>query len=95
MIFTAAVKGWILKRCPGTIVVDITNQVPAFNIALAAFQLKHACCHFPAGTIHIIAVNSEMKETRPFIALKTKDQYFISYDNGIFGLLLMEIRWKQ
>jgi hypothetical protein len=88
--YSAAVKGWILKRCPGTIVVDITNQVPAFNIALAAFQLKHACCHFPAGTIHIIAVNSEMKETRPFVALKTKDQYFISYDNGIFGLLLDE-----
>jgi len=88
--YTAALQGRILNRCPDTILVTITNQVPAFNIALAAFQLKHACCHFPEGTIHIIAVNGEMKEKRPCVALRTKGQYFIGYDNGIFGLLLDE-----
>jgi S-adenosyl-L-methionine hydrolase (adenosine-forming) len=88
--YTAAIQGRILLRCPGTMVVTITNQVPAFNIAVAAFQLKHACCHFPEGTIHIIAVNGEMKEKRPCVALKSKGQYFVGYDNGIFGLLLDE-----
>ena len=88
--YSAAVKGRILDRCPGTIVVTITNQVPAFNIALAAFQLKHSCRYFPAGTIHIIAVNSEPKEKRPYVALKSNEQYFIGYDNGMFGLLLDE-----
>jgi S-adenosylmethionine hydrolase len=86
--YSAAVKGKILSRCPGTLVVDITNQIPPFNIALAAFQLKNAYRHFPADTIHIIAVNGETKEKRPFVALKTNSQYFIGYDNGIFGLLL-------
>jgi hypothetical protein len=88
--YSAAVKGKILDRCPGTIVVEITNQVPAFNIAHAAFQLKNACKHFPSATIHIVAVNSEPKDRRSFIALKSKDQYFIGYDNGMFGLLLDE-----
>jgi S-adenosylmethionine hydrolase len=86
--YSAAVKGKILCLCPDTQVIDITNHVPAFNIALAAFQLKHAFSHFPAGTIHIIAVNNETKEKRPYIALKAGDHYFIGYDNGIFGLLL-------
>jgi S-adenosylmethionine hydrolase len=86
--YSAAVKGKILSRCPGTIVIDITNQVPAFNIALAAFQIKNAYRHFPDGTIHIIAVNSETKEKRPFVALKKNNHYFIGYDNGIFGLIL-------
>ena len=86
--YSAAVKGRIISRCPGTVIIDITNQVPAFNIALAAFQLKNACRHFPAGTIHIVAVNSEPKEKHAFIALQSEEQYFIGYNNGMFGLLL-------
>jgi S-adenosylmethionine hydrolase len=85
--YSAAVKGTILNRCPGTLVVDITNKVPSFNIALAAFQLKHAYRHFPSDTIHIIAVNGNSKEKCPYLALKADSQYFIGYDNGIFGLL--------
>jgi S-adenosylmethionine hydrolase len=88
--YSAAVKGKILSRCPGTVIVDITNQVPAFNIALAAFQLRNAYMHFPTDTIHIIAVNSETKEPNPYIALKANQHFFISYDSGIFGLLLDE-----
>jgi|WetSurSiteA1Bulk_404760.scaffolds.fasta_scaffold12007_4 S-adenosyl-L-methionine hydrolase (adenosine-forming) len=88
--YSAAVKGKILSRCPDTIIVDITNQVPAFNIALAAFQLRNSMRHFPAGTVHIIAVNSEPKEKHAFVSLKSNDQYFIGYDNGIFGLLFDE-----
>jgi S-adenosylmethionine hydrolase len=86
--YSAAVKGTIISRCPGTYVVDITNQVPSFNIAMAAFQVKHAYRHFPSETIHIIAVNSEPKEKLPFIALKADNHYFIGHDNGIFGLIL-------
>ncbi len=86
--YSAAVKGTIINRCPGTSVVDITNQVPSFNIALAAFQVKHAYIHFPPETIHIIAVNNASDEKSAFIALKANNHYFIGYDNGIFGLIL-------
>jgi S-adenosylmethionine hydrolase len=88
--YTAAIKGKIMSRCPGTTVIDITNQVPAFNIAIAAFQLRNSYLHFPAGTIHIVAVNNASKDMRPFVALKTREHYFIGYDNGLFGLLLDE-----
>lgn len=86
--YSAAVKAIILNRCPGTQVVDITNQIPSFNIALAAFQLRHAYRHFPKGTVHLIAVNSETRERRPYVAMKAEDHYFIGYDNGLFGILL-------
>jgi S-adenosyl-L-methionine hydrolase (adenosine-forming) len=85
--YTAAVQGKVITQCPGTIFVSITNQVPAFNISLAAFQLRHAIPYFPEGTIHIIAVNSETKDRHPFVAVKLSNQYFMGYDNGIFGLL--------
>ncbi len=86
--YTASVKGRILSRCPDVHVVDITNRIPQFNTALAAFQLKHSYKHFPAGTVHIIAVNCESGENSPAIALKTEGHFFIAIDNGIFGLLL-------
>jgi S-adenosyl-L-methionine hydrolase (adenosine-forming) len=85
--YTAAVQGKILTSCPGTVIVTVTNQVPAFNISLAAFILKNALPLFPEGTIHLLAVNSETKDRHPFVAVKLNNQYFIGYDNGIFGLL--------
>jgi len=87
--YSAAVKGRIISRYPDTVIISITNQVPPFNIALAAFQLKHSMVHFPNDTIHIVAVNSESKNS-PFVAVRAVNQYFIGYDNGIFGLLLDE-----
>jgi S-adenosyl-L-methionine hydrolase (adenosine-forming) len=85
--YSASVKGHILNRCPGTSLIDITNQVPTFNIALAAFQLRHSYPHFPAGSIHIITVNCETRVKQPYVAIKANGQYFIGYDNGIFGLI--------
>jgi S-adenosyl-L-methionine hydrolase (adenosine-forming) len=85
--YTASVKGKILNRCPGTTFIDITNKVPAFNIALAAFQLRYSCRNFPPETIHIVAVNNNAKEPCPYVALISDQQYFIGYNNGIFGLL--------
>jgi S-adenosyl-L-methionine hydrolase (adenosine-forming) len=88
--YTAAVQGKILSRCPGTVFVLITNKVPVFNIALAAFQLRNVLPFFSQGTIHIIGVNNESKDRFPYVAVKINNQYFIGYDNGIFGLLSEE-----
>ncbi len=88
--YTGLVQGKILTRCPGTIFVTVTNQVPSFNISLAAFLLRHVVPGFPQGTIHLIAVNNEIKDRYPYIGLKLNDHYFIGYDNGIFGLLADE-----
>ncbi|HLO57780.1 MAG TPA: SAM-dependent chlorinase/fluorinase [Bacteroidales bacterium] len=85
--YTAALKGRILSLYADARIIDISNQVPAFNVAIAAFQLKHSYRHFPAGTVHIIAVNSENIE-RPAVAVKANDHFFVGNDNGIFGLLL-------
>jgi len=89
--YTGAVQGKILTRCPGTVFVTVTNQVPAFNISLAAFLLRNVAPGFPQGTIHLIAVNNEMKDRNPCIGVKLNNQYYIGYDNGIFGLLAEEV----
>ncbi len=88
--YVASIKGNILSECPDVRIVDISHQIQSFNIVQTAFVLRNCFRNFPAGTIHIIAVNSEPDDERPLVLVKALDQYFISCDNGIFGLLLDE-----
>lgn len=90
--YVAAIKGAILHQIPNASIIDVSHSIRPFNVAEAVFQLK--CCYhtFPAGTIHIIGVDSEpyYHEENPSLptVMLYKDQYFISNDNGFFGTFL-------
>jgi len=88
--YVAAVKGRILSRCPDVTLVDITHQVPAFNIAHAGFLVRNSYRHFPDHTIHVIAVKCASSDKQPLVAVQYNNHYFIGTDNGIFGLILDE-----
>lgn len=86
--YIAAIKGKILSHCPETFFVDISHQVPVYNIAHAGFLIRNSYKHFPENTIHIIAIKSECDENHPYVAVRYSNHYFIGTDNGIFGLIL-------
>jgi len=48
--YTGALKGTILTKCPEIQIVDISHQIPSFNISQAAFVIKNSYYHFPKGT---------------------------------------------
>jgi S-adenosylmethionine hydrolase len=85
--YAGALKGKILSQCPRIQIVDISHQVPPFNIRHAAFILRNSFHNFPKGSIHIIGVNTEGNEEMPFLLVQYKKHYFIGTDNGIFGLM--------
>lgn len=85
--YAAVVKGALLKSVPGALVVDISNDIEAYNIMHGSFVLKNSYHHFPGGTFHLIGVNLN-SETNMAHLVVLKDSYtFIGPDNGIFGLL--------
>ena len=88
--YLAAIKGQLIGLCTDATIVDISHQVPSFNIRYAAFLIKNSYAHFPEGTIHIIGVNSTSVSSSRFLAVKVDKQYFLAYDTGIFGLLFKE-----
>jgi S-adenosyl-L-methionine hydrolase (adenosine-forming) len=88
--YTGALKGKILSQCSQIQIIDITHQVPAFNISHAAFVLRNAFHNFPPGSIHIIGVNTEGGKDNPFLLVEHQKHFFIGTDNGIFGLLFSE-----
>jgi S-adenosylmethionine hydrolase len=88
--YQAALKGSILSIMPNVNIVDITHEVPSFNISYAAFVLKNVYNYFPSGTVHLIGIDSVFSEQSKYVALKHHDHYFVGADNGIFSLLFDE-----
>lgn len=86
----------------GLNVVDISSSIKAFDIFEACFVLKNSYHHFPDGSIHIIAVESELNRREEgalgggagedgssvdMAIIKARGHYFIGPDDGRFGLL--------
>lgn len=88
--YQAALKGSILNLMPTANIIDITHEVPSFNIPYAAFVLKNAYTYFPKNTVHLIGIDSVFSENTKYLALRYKNHYFVGADNGIFSLLFNE-----
>ncbi len=89
--YQAALKGSILRMLPGVQIVDITHEIPAYNISHAAFVLKNVYNYFPENTVHLIGIDSVFNEKTRYLALKYRGHYFVGADNGIFSLLFEEM----
>ncbi len=89
--YVAGIKGHILSQLPDATIVDISHEIPAFNISVAAFCLKNCYYDFPKGSIHIIGVSPEANEFTRHVVIKYQNHYFIGADNGMFSLLFDEI----
>ena len=86
--YVGAVKAAILRQLADAKIIDITHQVPPFNIRHAAFVLRNCYQEFPQGTIHIVGVDAESKLDTPHIAIFANNHYFVGAENGIFSLIL-------
>ena len=85
--YVAGIKGHILSQLPNAIIIDISHEIPPFNISVAAFCLKNCYLDFPLGSIHILGVSPEANEYTRHLIIKYKGHYFIGADNGMFSLL--------
>lgn len=83
--FVGAVKGAILTINPAARIVDITHEIPAHDVEQAAFTLLAVCPTFPPGTIHFAVVDPGVGSARRSILLRSRQQYFVGPDNGIFS----------
>jgi hypothetical protein len=87
--FVSAVKGQILSLLPNANILDISHLTPSFDLIQSSFVFLNSYKNFPAGTIHIIGINSirEDEKGSEYIAIKDNDQYFIGCDNGFFSIV--------
>ena len=82
--FVGAMKGAILSINQQAVIVDITHEIPAQDVAAGAFTLLAAYDTFPEGTIHVAVVDPGVGSARRAIALSAGRHLFVGPDNGIF-----------
>ncbi len=86
--YAAAMKGVILGICPDAHLVDITHDLPAHDIAHAAFVLGAACRFFPPETIHLAVVDPGVGTERRPLLLTTPTGSYVAPDNGLLTYIV-------
>jgi S-adenosylmethionine hydrolase len=85
--YDAVVKGTILREAPDVRIIDITHQVPPFDITGAAFVLRNAYPEFPEGSIHIVGVDPDLEPGKQHLLARYRGHYFIAADNGVLPMV--------
>lgn len=84
--YVGAVKGAILSINPGARIIDLSNEIPSYDIVVGSFHLGCAFPFYPKGTIHLAVVDPGVGSKRHPILIRTKNYFFVGPDNGLFTL---------
>jgi len=87
----AAMKGVVLGLNPDATIIDVSHDIPAQDIADAAYVLRRAFAYFPPGTIHIVVVDPGVGTGRRAIAVHTDSALFVAPDNGVLSYVLADL----
>jgi S-adenosylmethionine hydrolase len=77
----------ILGIAPRTRLVDITHDIPPFELNQAAFVVAQAWHWFPKRTIHVVVIDPGVGSTRRPILVEAAGHRFIGPDNGVFTMI--------
>ncbi len=86
--YVGSMKGVLLSRAPDCTVVDITHEIPPFDIWSAAYTLLNYYQSFPENTVHLIVVDPGVGSERRALIVRTMRYFFVGPDNGVFDLVL-------
>jgi S-adenosylmethionine hydrolase len=85
----AVCKGVMIGIAPAARILDLTHDIPAYDIENAAEVIEQAVQFYPEGTVTVAVVDPGVGSERKSIAVRTrKGHLLVGPDNGIFTLLL-------
>jgi len=82
--YVGIMKGIVLSLNPKASLVDLTHQIAPGNIDQAAQVIEESFSFFPPSTIHVAVVDPGVGTDRRPILVKSRNQYFVGPDNGLF-----------
>lgn len=82
--YVGAIKGVVYSLLPRAQVVDITHDVPPFDVAHGAFVLAQATPFFPPETVHVGVVDPEVGGARRGVVVAHRRRFYVGPDNGLF-----------
>lgn len=92
--YVAQFKGLLLSAASTVQVIDISHDVPSYNINVGAFMLKNVFHVFPPGSIHVLRVYETGIKNHGLVAISWRKHFFIAPDNGILSMIVDEnVKW--
>lgn len=83
-----AAKGVLLSAMPQARIVDISHDIPPFNMPQAAYVLSTSFHSFAPGTAHLILVDVFYDSAPQLVACTHNGHLFLAPDNGMLPLAL-------
>jgi hypothetical protein len=88
----AACKGVMLSIAPDARIVDLSHDVPPYDIEAAGEVLEQALPFYPTGTVAVAVVDPGVGSERKAIAILTRRGHFVvGPDNGLFTLVMQTV----
>ncbi|MGC2520791.1 MAG: SAM-dependent chlorinase/fluorinase [Burkholderiales bacterium] len=85
-LYVGQVKAALDREAPGVAVIDLLNDVPAFNIKAAAHLLASLVPGFPQGSVFLAVVDPGVGGARAPVALRADGYRFVGPDNGLLSV---------
>jgi S-adenosylmethionine hydrolase len=86
--FVGIMKGVILSIAPEATLVDITHDIPSYDIVEAVLSVESSYRYFPSGTVHVIVVDPGVGSARRPLAAASSGHRFVAPDNGVLSEIL-------
>ncbi len=85
----AACKGVMWSIAPELRIVDLSHEIPPYDIETAAEVLEQAVTFYPSGTVVVAVVDPGVGSERRATAIRTqKGHLLVGPDNGLFTLVM-------
>ena len=84
--YVSAMKGVMLRMCPTARIVDVSHDVPKYDIKYGALLLLQAAPYFPEGTIHVTVIDPSVGTARRRIIVQGRRSLYVGPDNGVLLL---------
>ncbi len=84
--YVGALKGAILAANPKARIIDVSHQIPKFDVEQGANTLRNASEVFPPGTIFVTVVDPGVGTARrPIVARLKNGHVHVAPDNGVLS----------
>ena len=88
-------KAVVLQGCPHAVLVDVSHEVPRFDVSAGAFMLFAGTRHFGPGSVHLAVVDPGVGSSRRRLVVKAGGRFYIGPDNGLFAIVIEEVGIQQ
>jgi len=84
-------KAIVLAGCPTATLVDVSHEVPRFDVFAGAFMLFAGTRHFGGRSVHLAVVDPGVGSARRRLAVRAGGRFYVGPDNGLFAIVIDEV----